>query len=463
MEIVKDNNVNTIFFSPKNFNHLLYVIETDVKKRKNIDVHELCENTRDILFNSMSSSYDDPNVEKTLTTLNKNSLLISIPKIINPLSENKEQEYKTDLITESKTTSLSDLPIIQPSDMFTPINSLSLNPEIPDAHEETKHGETNNYQLTQEQKVQDEKNIRVSQMTLQNQVNEKKYIVKTVAIDINSRDRDQIQNSHQNIHQSAYDFSVTIGKGNGSGIGTQDILKNIVKITLSHIIIPNVNNNISRFPYLYLEIPEFKGQFLGTSDHSNKAFAKIIRDKDWAETSNSNISFFCMYDKFSKGWELETPLSTLQKISLQIKSPRGEIIKSQPDTISLDSIDFNTNMYVIKTENYFTTSQLNVDHIVTFHNINIVNQPLTNFLEQEDGHVITSIESDVPGGDMYNKFLISFSSNFDYVAGTKNFENHLISEVLFVQGVVLNSSLQTSASFHCDIKTFQNINFSDLV
>ncbi len=271
-------------------------------------------------------------------------------------------------------------------------------------------------------------------------------------------------------NDNAYSFSVKFDSGeNHKTIGLSEGIKNIVKVTLSHIIIPNIGNNISRYPYLYLEIPEFPGQFIGSSEYSSRAFAKIIRDKDWAETSNSNITFFCMYDKFSNGWISETPIASIPKISVNILTPRGELIPTLPDTFTLKKItcqkDNNNNItsFTIETNEYFDNDFLAADHIITFHNIVFSNgnndeSIFKNFLEEREGHVI---ESTVDS----NKVNFSNPYKFDTATGNRIYENYGLgnTSVYNISGTIMNSSKQTSVCFHCTTRNYKNSTVSQIV
>jgi hypothetical protein len=429
------------------------------------------------MVNIFDNSLDE---EKKLEILNKKTLTGCLPDILHNIKKmNKTQE-------EQKVTKIEEIVELNQKDMATPIDNLETVEDvlIPDAidnnisdlvskkvSEPISENVINTSINELENDKQIEKNLIVEQLVTKikdvpQTDYEKEYIDKIVAIEINSRDRKDIDVGNDN----AYSFSVKFDSGeNHKTIGLSEGIKNIVKVTLSHIIIPNIGNNISRYPYLYLEIPEFPGQFIGSSEYSSRAFAKIIRDKDWAETSNSNITFFCMYDKFSNGWISETPIASIPKISVNILTPRGELIPTLPDTLTLKKItcqkdNNNITSFTIETNEYFDNDFLAADHIITFHNIVFSSGTenisiFKNFLEDKEGHVIDSTTDS-------NKVTFSNPYKFDTETGNKIYENYGLGNTSVYNinsGTILNSSKQTSVCFHCTTRNYKNSTVSQIV
>ena len=96
---------------------------------------------------------------------------------------------------------------------------------------------------------------------------EKEYIDKIVAIEINSRDRKDIDVGNDN----AYSFSVKFDSGeNHKTIGLSEGIKNIVKVTLSHIIIPNIGNNIS-IGTIFSILPFYNGSIENSLKQNGKS------------------------------------------------------------------------------------------------------------------------------------------------------------------------------------------------
>ena len=478
------------FFQHSNFEMITSVIEVDFKTRFDKDINDECSDLKSIIFQTMVNIFDtSSDEEKKLEILNKKAIVGSLPDILGNIKKIKDQQ------NDKKVTKIEEIVELKNTDMATPIDNLETveNVLIPEAKNDDNEYETNsnNNELENQNKInstiielednkQIEKELIIDQLVtnikdLPHSEYEKEYMDKVVAVEINSRDRKDIDVGNDN----AYSFSVKLDSGNShKSIGLSEGIKNIVKVTLSHIIIPNINNNISRYPYLYLEIPEFPGQFIGSSECASRAFAKIIRDKDWAETSNSNISFFCMYDKFSTGWISETPIASIPKISVNILTPRGELIPTLRDTFSIHSIICTKEdtgglvSFNIQTNEHFDTDFLAPDHIVTFHNIVFeddeapIGSSLKKFLEKKDGHVIGAFPSTT------NSTTFSFSNvyNYDNETGNKIYDDYGampddVSQKTYVvkSGTILNSSKQTSVCFHCTTRKYRNSTIAQII
>lgn len=475
------DSISEEFFQHTNFEMITSVIEVDFKTRFKKDINDECPDLKSIVFQTMVNIFDNSlDDEKQLEILNKKTLSGCLPEILHNIKKmNKTQE-------EQKVTKIEEIVELNQKDMATPIDNLEtvedvLIPEAIDNNisdlvskkvsEPISENVINTSINELENNKQIEKNLIVEQLVtnikdLPQTDYEKEYIDKIVAIEINSRDRKDIEVGNDN----AYSFSVKFDSGeNHKTIGLSEGIKNIVKVTLSHIIIPNIGNNISRYPYLYLEIPEFPGQFIGSSEYSSRAFAKIIRDKDWAETSNSNITFFCMYDKFSNGWISETPIASIPKISVNILTPRGQLIPTLPDTFTFKKItcqkdNNNITSFTIETNEYFDNDFLAADHIITFHNIVFSSGTenisiFKNFLENKEGHVIDSTSDS-------NKVTFFNPYKFDTETGNKIYENYGLGNTSVYNinsGTILNSSKQTSVCFHCTTRNYKNSTVSQIV
>jgi hypothetical protein len=294
------------------------------------------------------------------------------------------------------------------------------------------------------EKTQEQKQILVNQHT-------DTYYDKKTAIEINSRDRDTISITNDN---NAYSFTAKIGNKE---------LRNIIHISLNHVIIPNVNNNISRFPYLYFRVKEFPGQFVGTSEHGTSAFAKIVRDKDWAETSQSNIVFFCMYDKFSKGWEPTTPLASLSKLSIEILTPRGTPIEALQDTFNINEITVGTSNWTVSTPSYFTNDFFDQHNIVTFHDLDPTGIPgeFYEYITRNEGHqVSTSVTSTTQSliFDLPKTFNISTGNTSTNYLSSSHGSSYIIN-----RGLIMNSSKQSSVCFHTVVREYKREKESTIV
>jgi hypothetical protein len=186
-----------------------------------------------------------------------------------------------------------------------------------------------------------------------------------------SADRDWTVNTGEN----RYNFTVNFNPGNvitNNGIrpntSTQIRFKNIVRIELVKTLVPvegidtlinrdisgtavggalqtrvfntTINTNALSFPYLMLRAPELETNNVGTNYGIDSAFGLIQYDANWI-SDNANVTqrggYLAMIPKFMKCQKVyhPTPLSTLQKLTLQIQRPDGTLLSSVPDTLDI--------------------------------------------------------------------------------------------------------------------------------
>lgn len=479
------------FFHQSNFNMLLGVLDADIQKRFHISVVQEYEPTRGILFETMVRVFDScAEEDKKLNTLNKTTLMSCIPDVVKKAfspqdspgfvieedphagSHRNVEQYQikdpqildgviprevqledttgttgttgttetTVMQTDLANLGMQDLDQVQ-EPMATPINQLQTTDGIaPDAYGESFYTPKLSGTEYTPEKTQEQKQILVNQHT-------DTYYDKKTAIEINSRDRDTISITNDN---NAYSFTAKIGNKE---------LRNIIHISLNHVIIPNVNNNISRFPYLYFRVKEFPGQFVGTSEHGSSAFAKIVRDKDWAETSQSNIVFFCMYDKFSKGWEPTTPLASLSKLSIEILTPRGTPIEALQDTFKINKITVGTSTWTVSTPSYFTNDFFDLHNIVTFHDLDPTGIPgeFYEYITRNEGHQVSSTTTQSLTFDLPTTFDISTGDT------SRKFSSSPGLSYPITRGLIMNSSKQSSVCFHTVVREYKREKESTIV
>ena len=186
-----------------------------------------------------------------------------------------------------------------------------------------------------------------------------------------SADRDWTVNTGEN----RYNFTVNFNPGNvvtNNGVrpntSTQIRFKNIVRIELVKTLVPvegidtlinrdisgtavggalqtrifntTINTNALSFPYLMLRAPELETNNVGTNYAIDSAFGLIQYDANWI-SDNANVTqrggYLAMIPKFMKCQKVyhPTPLSTLQKLTLQIQRPDGTLLSSVPDTLDI--------------------------------------------------------------------------------------------------------------------------------
>jgi len=196
-----------------------------------------------------------------------------------------------------------------------------------------------------------------------------------------SADRNWFSNTTQN----RYNFTVNFDPANNSSgfafAPTAAIkFKNIVRIELVKTILPiegvdiiqtrsvvsnvvsygtSLNTNILSFPYLNIRIPELDNNNYGTDYNLQQAFGVVQYDANWV--SDNNISakggFLAMIPKFLKCQKVyaPTPLATLQKLSIRIERPDGNLVSDTLDTLDISGIKSSYNMTNCPTSNGVVT------------------------------------------------------------------------------------------------------------
>jgi len=182
-----------------------------------------------------------------------------------------------------------------------------------------------------------------------------------------SADRDWVNNTTEN----RYNFSVNFNPANntqGFGLSPSSYIKfkNISRIELVKVIMSTESSdtlslktsttaydtskflNVFSYPYLQVRIPELNTNGFGTNDGLNNAFGVISYDAYWASDSAlKNRGYTRMVPKFLKCQKIyhPTPLSTLQKLTIQIQKPDGTIFSNSTDTLDVSGVVTSAQLY----------------------------------------------------------------------------------------------------------------------
>jgi len=192
---------------------------------------------------------------------------------------------------------------------------------------------------------------------------------------IYSADRDWLKNNREN----RYNFSVNFdpaanGQNFGPSLATQQKFKNIVRIefvkcimagesldvtieahsvTDSETIIFNTDyqDNILNLPYITVRVAELENNNYGTDNFLDRCFGVLQYDAQWISDKNTKWNdettrkihtrgYLAMIPKFLKCQKefYPTPLSTLQKMTIDIRRPNGELVSTSPDTFDIGGI-----------------------------------------------------------------------------------------------------------------------------
>ena len=254
----------------------------------------------------------------------------------------------------------------------------------------------------------------------------------------------------QNVKENRYSFTVSFDPAaNGpqltSQIHTQMKFKNIVRIELIKAILPveglNVviqrnldlsanttyQNNVLALPYVTVRIPELENNNYGTDNFIDRAFGVLQYDANWYSdpgtypVQTDSRGFTAMIPKFLKCQKVyaPTPLSTLQKLSIDLLRPSGTTLSLQADTFDISNVSVVTapasasNIYggstssapayfFIQTSEYFSRFQVAVGDNTRIGNFGYTGASFTstqaatatdfaNWLNREGGHNVIAI------------------------------------------------------------------------
>jgi len=187
---------------------------------------------------------------------------------------------------------------------------------------------------------------------------------------IYSADRDWVNNKLEN----RYNFSVNFDPANNSqsyGLSPSTYIKfkNIARIEMVKIIVPveGIDTislktstsaydttkimNVLSFPYLQVRIDELNNNNYGTNDGVNNSFGIMSYEAYWASDSLlKNKGFTRFVPKFMKCQKIyyPTPLSTLQKMTIQIQRPDGSLVTSSPDALDVSGAVLSSMINTVK-------------------------------------------------------------------------------------------------------------------
>lgn len=176
-----------------------------------------------------------------------------------------------------------------------------------------------------------------------------------------SADRDWVNNTAENRYDFTVNFNPAYGNNQGLGLSPSSYVKfkNISRIELVKVIMStescetlslktsasiydtSKSLNVFSYPYLQVRIPELNTNGFGTNDGLNNSFGVISYDAYWASDSTlKNRGYTRMIPKFLKCQKIyhPTPLSTLQKLSIQIQKPDGTTFCTSRDTLDVSGI-----------------------------------------------------------------------------------------------------------------------------
>ena len=297
-----------------------------------------------------------------------------------------------------------------------------------------------------------------------------------------SADRDWLNDSRtRDSVQNRYNFVVNFDPANnrpgqlfGVNAAASIKFKNITRIEFVKAILPveGVNNivrklgttsydvslnvNILSFPYLNLYVKELDNNGYGTDFYFERSFGTLQYDANWISDNSvaTKGGYLAMIPKFLKCQKVyhPTPLSTLQKMSIRLERPNGNLVSDIPDTFDVSGLISSkylgscpagsvtsTTKYVdtsgyylwIETSAYFSRFAVNTGDWVRFQGLTMPSsytgntaaiQDLLNWLQTNDHLVV---------GVAYNRKSAAGVSYYTDGNNTVGYANYIIIQSRF--------------------------------
>ena len=254
--------------------------------------------------------------------------------------------------------------------------------------------------------------------------------------------------------------------------------KNIDSIKVGKVIIPceqipsttsSYHINFS-YPYVILSIDEFNDVYDGTNDSIRRSFCNLIYESSYRSPNGRGYIILQPVQNEKKQF-YPAPLSTIQKLSISLLQPNGNLLSNSQDSYQILSIeqDSDPNKLVVTLNAYFKPQDLfDLDYVLIqnftitqlvaqqfVYDINSINE----FINRNTGHEILSLGPANASG-YHNKFYISAPYTFNKSTGTNSLQTALMNCLNYYNvnntseepnGILLNQSLQHSISFKVDI------------
>lgn len=344
------------------------------------------------------------------------------------------------LVERSRNTRPMDLPLIVPPDRRELMGPLGPPPPLEVAPNSTRAlgiADGNPTTTIAELQSPDKVNLPQDYIVREERVVSYKEIENNLFIW--SADRNWLKNKGEN----RYNFSVTFDPApNGQGFGisprVQEKFKNITRVEFVKAILPveglavmidqvgdtgavrtSFQDTVLGLPYVTVGVQELENNNYGSDNFLDRAFAVLQYDANWysdaAYSTSDSRGFTALIPKFMKCQKIyhPTPLSTLQKLTIDIRQPNGQLVSSDADTMDISEIyipgtggfvgvvPYNNNKYIyIQTTKYFSRFQVAVGDTLRIGNYTwtaatlAANPGLADFagwINSEQGHLAVNI------------------------------------------------------------------------
>jgi len=255
--------------------------------------------------------------------------------------------------------------------------------------------------------------------------------------------------------------------------------------------------NVFGYPFVTLHVDELDTNNYGTSNTMDNAFGILQYDANWTDNTNS-MGFTSLIPKHMKCQRIysPTPLSTLNKLTIRLQQPNGQLVNQTADTLDLNgaflsipadiatytgvSDGNNGSFYKDSTGEYiwldcktwFTRYQVAAGDRIQIRNLSPISNPTAaqtaflTFLQDPNGLMVvgtaynttTSSVSDGSNTAGYSRFIIVRGQFNDPTTGATTVlpfgratNNSVLSTYLttarFTKGRLINLSHQTQFIF----------------
>ena len=315
--------------------------------------------------------------------------------------------------------------------------------------------------------------------------------------------------------ENRFNFSVNLYSGNPTnGVSVMPKatarFRNIVRIEFVKAVLPIENTdlivrktstsaydttylkNIFGYPFVTLNVDELDTNNYGTNNNMDNAFAILQYDANWTDNTNS-LGFTSMIPKHMKCQRIysPTPLATLNKLTIRLQQPNGNLVSTTPDTLDVNgsflSIGADITTYAgatlsgatkytdsvgeyiwIDSKKWFSKYEVAAGDRILLRNLNPLSATPTAaqidflaFLQREDGHMVVDTATTAADGNNvagYSKYIIIRSKFGDPTSGSVSVApfggaatNAALSTFLktntFSSGRLINLSHQTQLIF----------------
>jgi hypothetical protein len=284
----------------------------------------------------------------------------------------------------------------------------------------------------------------------------------------------------------------------------QTNFKNIHSVAVTRVIVPldivstaqslssccnkssyNHNFNLS-FPYVLLQIDEFKDVYEGTDDTIRKSFCQLVFENSFCSPNGRGYAVLCPA-QYEKKVFSPTALSSLPSLTLRLIKPNGELFNNSRDGNRIYKVCYiqsRPHALLVMTSKFFDKNEFYVGDTVAFRNYtlykvrneqdnNLIAQ-FNSFFNRKSGHDVIEI-GNANDNAFYRSFYIRAPGSFNedtgaYVVDTQLIDqlqkfNDEVEEILdetVQNGFILNMSLQNSVSLKITQKIYDASEFASM-